>query len=347
MPQTPLVPVYLLKWLFLSVVTTLVWPSCAQNVALDTGANKTYPLPAETVHEFPRGTWIENIAIRKNGQILATEETHPRIYQVDPFHNRPAVQVHEFDNTVSVLGIVETSPDVFHVCTGNFSSKLLQGYGEEYIYKVDMRNFSPNRPCSAAVSKLATMDQARAINGMTFLGADSGLLLVSDFLAGVIWNVDIATGDVNLAINSTFTRSTGFGANGIHYHAGYLYFTNSQQETLVKVKVDSKGEAAGNYSVLARGGFVPDDFAVNAAGDSYVTSFDVGSNGIVFVPREDGNSTYVAWMAGPTSCTFGRTAKDRDVLYVATTGGDYNYQTGNKVTVSGKIMKVKVGRSGC
>ena len=73
--------------------------------------------PLHLIHQFPAGTWIENLAIRSNGEILATDDTHPRIYQVDLTRTHEAVVVHEFTGTPSILGIVESSPDVFHVCT--------------------------------------------------------------------------------------------------------------------------------------------------------------------------------------------------------------------------------------
>ncbi|KAF2230838.1 hypothetical protein EV356DRAFT_579714 [Viridothelium virens] len=315
-----------------------------QDPTLDTGANLTFALPAHVVHEFPEDTWIENLAVRSNGQILATEDSKPRIYQVDPFSKRNPIIIHEFNETASVLGIAEGAPDVFFVCTANYSSKLLQGYGEAYIFQVDMRGFSEEIPGSAKVSKVATIPGAGALDGLVYLGDDSSLLLVSDFLVGIIWSVDTTTGEVKIPINNTYTQSTGFGANGLRLHGQELYFTNSQHESLVRVPINSQGEAIGDFTVLAEGGFTPDDLAVDSQGDAYVTSFTIGKNGLVFIPRDGGQAMYIAGMAGPTSCAFGRTAIDRDTLYVSTSGGDYQYSTGNKVTVSGKILRVEVAR---
>ena len=317
-----------------------------QDPSLSTGANFTYALPAHVVHDFAEGTWIENLAIRRNGLILATEDTAPRVYEVDPFSNRGSAVVHEFNETASILGIAEGSPDIFYVCTGNYSSKKLQGYGEAYIFQIDMRHFSAKIPGSAKVSKIAGVPQAGALNGLAYLGGDSPLLLVSDFLKGVIWSVSIDSGKVQVAINNTYTQSTGFQANGLRLVGNELYFTNTQREILVKVPINSQGQAVENFTVLAEGGFTPDDLAVDSQGDAYVTSFTIGQNGLVFIPRNGGQATYIAGMAGPTACAFGRTAIDRDTLYVSTTGGDYQYLTGKKVTVSGKILKVNVARHG-
>lgn len=97
---------------------------------------------------------------------------------------------------------------------------------------------------------------------------------------------------------------------------------------------------------MAKGGFEPDDFALDAKGDAYVTSFTKGKNGLVFVPREGGEGVYVAGVAGPTACAFGRGEADKEVLYVSTSGGDYEYESGAPVRVRGKIVRVDVGRRG-
>lgn len=327
------------------LISSAIRPASTQNISLDTGANITYPLPVHTVYQFPVATWIENLAVRENGQIIATEDTRPRIYQIDPFEpDQAAILLHEFDDTSSILGIVETSPDVFYVCSANYSSKLLQGYGEAYVYKVDMRSFLTSNPTSLNVSKLTSLTEAAGPNGMTFF---ANSLLISDFIRGVIWSVDIDSGNVQVAANNSYTQSTAFGANGIKVHGGELYFTNTQQETIVKVALDpDTGAITGNYTIMAQGGITPDDFAVDTNGNLYVTSFTVGQNGLAFVPYEGGNATYIAGMAGPTGAAFGRTVKDRDVLYVSTSGGDYNYLTGEPVTVAGSILSIQVGRSG-
>lgn len=307
--------------------------------------NSTHLSPVDVVHDFPTGTWIENLAVRTNGQIIATEDIpRPRIYQVDPFGSRDPIVLHEFSDTASILGIAETIPDVFYVCSANYSSKTLQGFGEAYIFRVDMRSFAPDRPGSAEVSKIATLPEARALDGLDFLGGESNLLLVSDFLLGVVWSVNIGTGEVRLLINNSYTRSTGFGVNGLKIRDNHLYFTNTQQQTLVKVPVDSKGQAVGNYSVISYLGVDPDDFAIGSRGDFYVTSITEGNSGIVVVPVAGGSPKKIADIAGPTACAFGRTSKDKDVLYVSTSGGNYDYLSGKPVTVSGKVVRIKVRR---
>lgn len=244
--------------------------------------NPTYPLPVAVVHDFPNGTWIENLAVRSNGQILATQDGAPKIYQVDPFAKvNNSVLLHEFNDTASVLGIIEGVPDVFYVATAIFSSKTGETFGEDYIYRLDF-NVDPLQ-----IDRIATAPTSGALDGLAYLGGENDLLLATDAFLGVIWSISIETGECAIAINSTYTCATqGFAANGAKVRGADLYSTNTAQQNLVKVPVDSRGAAAGPYTVLAEGpGFEPDDFALDIAGDSYVASYTNGSNGIVFIPR--------------------------------------------------------------
>src|SRR5712664_3696486 len=43
--------------------------------------------------EFPNVTWIENIAVRSNGQLLVKPFTSPELYQIDPFQQSPTPKI--------------------------------------------------------------------------------------------------------------------------------------------------------------------------------------------------------------------------------------------------------------
>lgn len=316
-------------------------------------SNWNSPLPVDVVYDFPAATWIENLAVRGNGQILATQSGAPRVYLVDPFvPNEEAVLLHEFNETASILGVAEGAPDVFYVCTANYSSKLLEGYGQDYVYKIDMTEYQAGEPATAKVSEVATVSEGKGLDGLVYVPAgDRDLLFVTDFLVGVIWSVDVASGAVEVAINNTHTQSTGFGANGLKYQDGFLYFTNTQKESLIKVAIDSKGNPTGDYIVVTSEGFVPDDFALDVHGNAFIATFTSevagltdGKDGIYFVSRSGEHAKNIAEVAGPTGAAFGRAAEDCNILYVCTTGGDDAYLTGEPITVSGKIMKVDLGR---
>ena len=306
--------------------------------------NTTAPLPVEVVQDFPTGIWIENLAIRGNGQIIVTDNSAPNIYLVDPFKGGATVLLATVNDTGSLLGIVEAQPDVFYICSANYSSPKLQGYGETNIYKLDMTGFDPREPSTAKVSKITSLPDAIALDGLTYI-PESNLLLSSDFLAGAVWSINPDTGEIAVPINNTYTRSpSAFGINGVHLKGNdTLYFTNSGQSTVGRVKINAQGQAVGNYTFFTSTLPNPDDFAVDEGGDVYVASFTKHDDGIIFVPREGGPYSLLASVAGPTACAFGRTERDKNMLYVSTSGGDY---APSPRTVSGKIVKIDVERFG-
>ncbi|KAL6719774.1 hypothetical protein ACLMJK_001695 [Lecanora helva] len=315
-----------------------------------TGSNLTAPLPARIVYDFPQGTWIENIAVRQNGQLVVTEITKPRVYQVDPSGSGKPVLIHEFQGEKSILGITEGAKDVFYVASGDFILKGFQILGPGSIYKVDLRQFSPNKKDSAKISKVTTVKQSKFLNGVAFLGGKSNLLLAADSAAGIIYSVNVDNGDTQVAINNSLLQPfgpTGTGVNGIKLYNNFLYFANTGQQTVVKVPINGKGEASGDFTTLSKGGILqPDDFALDAQGDVYAATGLTNQEGLAFVPREGGPAIRIAGAAGPTGAAFGRTKEDRDVVYLTTSGGGNAYQADGPVTVSGKVLKINVDRIG-
>lgn len=75
-----------------------------------------------TIHEFPEGTVIDSIAVRRDGRLLITLASAPEVWSIDPFTSC-ADLVHRFEDTNAVLGITETEHDVFAVATGNWSDQ--------------------------------------------------------------------------------------------------------------------------------------------------------------------------------------------------------------------------------
>lgn len=58
----------------------------------------------QTIHEFPLPTWVENIAVRQNDQILVDIVTSPEIYLLDPHPNSTATLIHNFTSYLALLG---------------------------------------------------------------------------------------------------------------------------------------------------------------------------------------------------------------------------------------------------
>ena len=87
---------------------------------------------------FPNETWIENLAVRQNGEILATSLSRAAVYLVNPFEHT-ATTVHQFEASDGVLGITEIVQDVFIVATAEVDLKTSKATkGSAKIWRLDM-----------------------------------------------------------------------------------------------------------------------------------------------------------------------------------------------------------------
>ena len=156
----------------------------------------------------------------------------------------------------------------------------------------------------------------------------------------------MSTGLVTVAINSTNTRSSGFAANGLRVLGDKLYFTNTGDELFARFPINNRGHAVGDMEVSSKGGnSLPDDFALDLWGNAYITNFANGTNGIVYVPADGNDPTQIAIMTGPTAAAFGPTMEDCHILYVSTTGGDYDRASDGTFIGHGAIVGVDLGEN--
>ena len=291
--------------------------------------------------------------MRENGQILVTLLTTPQIYQVDPFEIQAPILVHTFPNATSLLGIVETYPDIFYVVVGNWSTvKLSSTPGSYSVWKIEMSCFLLDQGyVPAVVTKVADLPDAMFLNGMTVLDKESGLLLIADSEAGVVWRLNVYTKEVTQIIDDPLMKATSvpsLGINGVKVRSGYLYFTNSNQALLARVPINTDGTAASEASVVTANAMA-DDFQFDARGDVFIAQNPV--NELAFVEAEGGPETVLVGdpdsliLAGPTAVQFGRTALDFESLYITSTGGLAAYISRN-FTVGGRVSRVDVGIEG-
>ncbi|KZV90794.1 hypothetical protein EXIGLDRAFT_770462, partial [Exidia glandulosa HHB12029] len=75
---------------------------------------------ARTVVQWDVGTWVENIAVRQNGQLIVTMLGVPEIWAVDPIKSTKSL-IASLPGVNGVLGIDELAPDVFAIAAGNFT----------------------------------------------------------------------------------------------------------------------------------------------------------------------------------------------------------------------------------
>src|SRR5437762_692546 len=99
------------------------------------------PLPIRTLHQFPKPSWVENLCVRSNGQLLLTVLTSPDLYLLDPSEPSQPILIHSFEGYLGLMGISEVENDVFYIAAGNFNlSTFDPGAGSYAVWEVDLRN---------------------------------------------------------------------------------------------------------------------------------------------------------------------------------------------------------------
>ncbi|KAI0454115.1 hypothetical protein F5B21DRAFT_525183 [Xylaria acuta] len=284
--------------------------------------------PAQNVFQFNEtGTWLENIAVRTNGDLLATMlNPTASLYTLKrPYSaTREFSLLHTFENATGLLGITETSNDNFAILSialGNASSPVP---GSSTIWGVSFIHDTFN------TRKIASIPEVLVPNGITSI-PDSSAVLVSDSFGGTVTRCDTLTGICETVLKRTETEPDPgnvepTGINGLHYRNGYIYWSNSNLVSIFRIRVDREGYPATNAKVETVGkvdaSFI-DDFAEDYAGRFYVAT---GPNNIIVELQRDGSSAVVAGsltgltVAGSTAAAFGRTVHDSRTLYVVTNG---------------------------
>lgn len=295
------------------------------------------------VYEFPNDTWVENLAVRSDGQLLVTVITTPNVYLIDPSSSTSRLVAH-FSDSLAVLGITELEDDVFAVVRGNFSiAPLSYTPGSWYISKIDLRD--QNNPKTTTIAHVA---EGQVLNGITTVAPGSKYLLVADSTAGVVWRLNSKTSQIDCVLNTTATQPTaplvegGLGVNGVHTEAGYLYFTNTNRG-FYRVPIHSDGTKAGNVVQLA--GFeAGDDFMLDASAGAYVARgavdkiAHVSSSGASTALKYN-NANAVELIEGNTAMSFGRKKVDKQTLYVTTNGGITGLVKGTSIH-GGRVLAV-------
>ena len=305
-------------------------------LALSAVAQADYAL--NTIYQFPNTQYtdIENIAVRSNGQLLLTIATGARLVQLNPANPVPE-QIVDISGAGSLVGIAETSPDVYTVVAGNYSfgPQVPGGVagvpGSFSIWSIDL-----NGP-QAAATLVTAIPEANTLNGLSAVPGCDDIVLVADSGLGAVWSVNLETGEYKIAIQAPEfqpTAALALGINGIKVpQAGQLLFTNSALDTYGVVHINSDGSAANASQNIATINTSTglDDFSVGK-GTAWIaahpsTVYEVAYDGAVNLAV---NSTA---LVSPTATSF---SQDGCTLYI-TTGG-----AGGPTPVSGGVFSINV-----
>jgi len=295
------------------------------------------PTTLTTVAVFPEGSFLENLAVRRDGSILITVLNRKEVWYVPaPRAELPVepMPVHKFAHMT--MGIVETEPDTFYVCTSD-------GYTthESTLERLDLRNWTPG---TAILPQpvLEFGEPVGALNGACLVAP--GVLLVADSFAGLIWRVDLAEDGMSATARVWLKHdSMAFdpdnplrppqpGINGVRYDSrtGFLHYTSTQRKLFMRVRVDPDTKAPVGPPEFVAGGTMSDDFCIDEnAGVAYVTthrentidriSLDPVRNSERFIVAGD---PFTEELIGPTSGAWSRLPGEYGkVAYFTTDGG--------------------------
>ncbi|KAK5989577.1 Putative hetero-Diels-Alderase-like protein [Cladobotryum mycophilum] len=307
--------------------------------------------PVRTVFEFPNNTYVENLAVRSNGQILVSVLTKPQLFLIDPSApgQSEAILVHEFAGSLGVSGIAEYQPDVFAVITGNFSFETGDvGVGSWNVWSVDLRGVH-----------ITNVSPAHFLNGISLLSQAESTLMIGDINVGDIYRLDVLTSNYEVVINNTFTAAVPAppfplaGVDGVRVHNGSsLFFTNIGKGTFNKVSINIDGTPVGPITTLANTLTATDeydDFTFDCDGNAFLVTG--GGNSIEMISADGRKQIIIAGRANstaiaePTSCAFGRGSLDKNVLYVVTAGG-LAVPVNGETTIGGQLVAVTTNSRG-
>jgi hypothetical protein len=299
------------------------------------------------VYRFAKGTWVENIAVQANGNLLLTRSDKPELWRVEVPSSKPAVSlVHQFANATRLAGIAEFAPDQFAVIAGDVPDPTSMGSkGPGHIWRVDLSASDGSTPKAKVVLATAgPVPNSTWLNGLAALPPPSMAVLASDSQVGVVYRVDLTTGAAAVALADGTMDGFGVGGvNGVRVRGNELYYTNTVQGLFARVPIDGiTGKATGPPEVLARDIDGVDDFALGPGTDEAFLTNPLA--GVVYrVDFAAKKATVVAQdaslLTGPTSAQFGRAKGDERTLYIVTSGdmlADANKDTG------GRVVSIKV-----
>ncbi|KAI3321292.1 hypothetical protein HD806DRAFT_503668 [Xylariaceae sp. AK1471] len=325
----------------LALVATFVAHSLA--IPLSSSQILSRSLSTKTIAQFNETrTCLENIAVRKNGDLLATMlYPNASLWTVrQPITAESELTlVHTFDNATGLTGITEGNvPDTFIIASGRYSDIGKQIAGTQAVWEIAFRTRD-----APSVRKIVAIPDAGFLNSVASLPAPAQhAVLATDSAQGLIYRIDTRTGVYTVALNVSETQflpmrgsssgglDSAFAANGIKVHQGHVYWSNSNRLAIFRVALDAQGYPASGAPVeqvatIPSASFV-DDFTFDAQGGIWAaTNFD---NDIYTIDehRTPKAETAVGGVGeltvpGDSSVAFGRTTADEHILYVSTFGG--------------------------
>lgn len=292
-------------------------------------------------------TWLENVRVRSNGNVLATQIGPPaNLLSFDPSQAEPeAVLIQNFPSILGLSGITEVKPDVFVITGANTTGSNISDppVNATKVWIVDFNQGQGNNPLIELIAE-PVLPQVTDFNGLTTFNETT--ILASATFQDTVVAMDITTGDYWTVFDDALMASI----NGIKVgQDGYLYWTGNSG--LARAPLYSN-LTLGTAESLYDGSY--DDFAVSYDGFALATD---GTRYAYMADNEDaiqqliiddatGNVTSAVLVAEttnsttwgkPTGCDFGRTESQKNKVYCVSGG---SLTTGS--TLGGQLFELTV-----
>ena len=289
-----------------------------------------------TIAAFPRHYFLENVAVRGDNSMLVTVMNKQELWYIPaPVPNVPVdpLLIHTFAEPT--LGIVEVEPNIFYICTSNLYTSH-----ESYLHRLDMRDWVPAKSVTSEVV-LQFPEPVRGLNGSCLIAPN--IILIADCFASLIWRVDLPSAGGKMTARVWLKHESMDydhrdptyqpGVNGVGYASktNYLYYTSTNKQLFMRVRIDPNTHDAAGEPEFVAGGMMGDDFCIDEnAGVAYVATHRQNTiDRVALEPSENGSvrqsaagDPFSEQLIGPTKGAWGRGAGEYGrVAYFLTDGG--------------------------
>ncbi|KAF2803685.1 uncharacterized protein BDZ99DRAFT_526168 [Mytilinidion resinicola] len=298
----------------------------------------------QTLHQFPKGAWVENLAVRQNGALLVTRLDVPELWQIDPvfdpINSTPlhpsgnARLIYRFPGATGLMGIAgvnanSSDHDRYAVTAVNFSLMTFTAIpSSSSVWLVDLTSEKND----VHVEKIADIPEAGVLSDITNLDI-LGNMLISDSTAGCIWKLNVNTKEYGRFLCDDTMKplpAAGLpvGLNGM--------------KTLTNVAIDRASGATRSVFNQLAAKLTVDNFAVDYAGNIWAAGNPTNTVTVI------GKDNKVVWTIGSknSSALAGITAlawrsRTDGPLYGTTCGGVIAPVNGT-FTEGGKVVAIQI-----
>jgi len=305
------------------------------------------------VAEFPEKFFLENLAVRADGSMLVTVNNRKELWFVPPpVGALPVEPAHLFTFEFNATFVVEWRPERFLLGIAD-----VYDTHEARLYELDLRRWTLGEPVKPR-RVLDLPPPQVGLNGGCMVAPN---VLIAAGMAGLIWRIDLSeehapSARVWLQHDSMKNRPGQMkpeqpGTNGVQFDhvTGYLYYTTTSQQMMLRIKVDPATQEAVGLPEFVAGGREWDDFLIDEErGLAYVTTHRENTIDRVRLEHDgnrEGRSVIVGdpfndLVVGPSAGAWGTAPGDKGrIAYFSTDGGTAEPPDGKYRTA--KVLRVE------